>query len=90
MSLDTSGFAAWLGSNRAHPLWQICGFAGLFAQGMRLMVPFQILDVRLFPKTGAGLCCPSVICSSWDAWHRDRSLWVDGREEESASVCHVI
>lgn len=70
VSLDPSGFAAWLRTDWAHPLWQTCGFTRLFPQGMRSGVPFQILNVQVFPRTGAGLCGPSVICSSWDAWHR--------------------
>ena len=70
ISLDPSGFAAWLGSDWAHLLWWTCGFTGLFTQGVQSRVPFRILDVHMFPMTGAGLCCPSAIFSSWDAWHR--------------------
>lgn len=37
------------------------------------------------PTTGMGLCCPgSVICSSWDAWHRGKPS-VGGLEEGGVS-----
>lgn len=47
-------------------------------------MPFQILNVHMFPATGAGLCCPSAIRSSWDAWH-SRPLSVGGFE--GGGVC---